>query len=235
MIRLLLMSSLVLLRSSQSLALDSEEHIVRAVLEPVGRLRWEKTVQVAGELPQGSLYEFNFPFHVEGNGPIRILGVHEDCGCLTSSIQAGQVLESGTTGLVNVKLDTRVFAGSVDKMVIILTNEEKQQRVHRLRIKAKIRKTINIDPPLITFDWNGKAAEQPEARVRVSSAERMGLHIEKIDYNLDLLDVDYQKVNDAWEVKVKWKGPQPEKPVQEFLKITGNNGSWSVPVVGDTQ
>lgn len=211
---------------------ESEEQIVKAVLEPIGNLRWNSTVQLVDEVPQGSVYEFNFPYQVVGAGPIRILGVHEDCGCLTSSIQAGQILEPGTKGIFKVAFDTQAFTGSVNKIVTILTNEDKQTRVHRLRVKTRIRKVINIDPPLISFDWKGTTPQQPEAVLRVTSAERMGLHIEKIDYNLDLLDVDFHQVKDAWEVKVKWKGPQPEKPIQEFLKITADRGNWSVPVVG---
>ena len=163
---------------------------------------------------------------------IYILGVHEDCGCLTTSIRAGQVLAPGTSGSVKVQLDTQAFTGSVDKSLIILTNENKQQRVHKLRIKTRIRKTINIEPPLVSFDWKDKNKEQSEVLLRVSSPERQGLHIEKIDYNLDLLDVAFRQVNDAWEVTVKWKGPQPEQPIQEFLKITADRGHWSVPVVG---
>lgn len=212
---------------------DSEDDLIQAVLQPVGRLSIADTSVNLGELSQGAPAEVRFPFVVGGDGPVKILGIHQDCGCLSSSLRPGQFLTLGTKDFISVHLDTKAFAGPIDKTILVMTNEPKNARLHRLRIKAKIRQMVSISPPLVRFDWT-KTDKVSESIVTVRRLAQQTLNIEKIDFNRDNLDVDVEPAADSWRVRIRWKGDVPVQPFQELIRIsaTAPYGNLQIPVLG---
>ncbi len=233
MLKYLLSAAILATSPILAAAEDSEDELIQAVLQPVGVLNVSNTTVELGELAQGSSVEVRFPFVVEGDGPVKVLGVHEDCGCLSSSLRPGQFLMPGTKDSVRVILDTKAFAGPIDKTIMILTDEPKDNRLHRLRIKAKIRQMVAIVPPLVRFDWT-KAQNVGETIVTVRRLAQQTLNIEKVDFNRDNLDVDVTSAADSWQVRIRWKGDVPTKAFQEMVRITAGPpyGNLQIPVLG---
>ncbi|RZA10386.1 MAG: DUF1573 domain-containing protein [Proteobacteria bacterium] len=218
---------------AQADRVDSEDDLVQAVLQPVGSLVVKNATVELGELNQGASVEVRFPYGVSGDGPVKILGVHEDCGCLSSSLRPGQFLTQGTNGEVKVTLDTMAFAGPIDKTILVMTDEPRATRLHRLRIKAKIRRMVQINPPLVRFDWTKEQLPE-EAVVTVRRLAQQTLSIEKVDFNRDNLDVDVKPVADSWQVRIRWKGDAPVQPFQEMIRISAGSpyGNLQIPVLG---
>lgn len=212
---------------------ENEAELIEAVTQPVGRFSVINSTVELGELSQGSSVEVRFPFKVEGVGGIRILGVHEDCGCLTSSLRPGQTLEQNAAGEVKVTLDTMAFAGPIDKTILIMTDESKGDRMHRLRIRAKIRRMVIVTPPLVRFDWT-KGNSPQDTVVTVRRLAQQSLKIEKLEFNRDNLDVDVQPAADSWQIRIHWKGGVPVQPFQEMIRITAGSpyGNLQIPVLG---
>lgn len=212
---------------------DNEDDLIQAVLQPVGNLDFSKSSVDLGELLQGASVEVRFDFEVRGDGPVKILGVHQDCGCLTSSLKPGQFLSAGSKDFLKLTLDTKSFAGPIDKTIMIMTDEPKAKRLHRLRIKAKIRQMVSISPPLVRFDWT-KSDTVSETVVTVRRLAQQTLNIEKVDFNRDNLDVDVEPAADSWQLRIRWKGNAPVQPFQEMIRITAAApyGDLQIPVLG---
>ena len=212
---------------------DNEDDLIQAVLQPTGHLNIANGSVDLGELSQGAAVEVRFPFAVDGDGPVKILGINQDCGCLSSSLRAGQFLTPGTKDFIRVTLDTKSFAGSIDKTILVMTDEPKSDRLHRLRIKAKIRQMVAISPPLVRFDWT-KGDKVNETIVTVRRLAQQTLSIEKVDFNRDNLDVDVEPVQDSWRIRIRWKGDVPVQPFQDMIRITAAApyGNLQIPVLG---
>lgn len=227
--------SLLLILPDMALAAseDSEDDLIQAVLQPVGSLDFAKSSVELGELLQGASVEVRFDYEVRGDGPVKILGVHQDCGCLTSSLKPGQFLNPGSKDFLKLTLDTKSFAGAIDKTIMIMTDEPKATRLHRLRIKAKIRQMVAISPPLVRFDWT-KGDTVSETIVTVRRLAQQTLNIEKVDFNRDNLDVDVEPAADSWQLRIRWKGNAPVQPFQEMIRITAAApyGDLQIPVLG---
>ncbi len=212
---------------------DSENDLIQAALQPVGHMDIANTHVDLGELSQGSSVEVRFPYTVEGEGPVKVLGVHEDCGCVSSSLKPGQFLKAGTKDFIKIVLDTKSFAGSIDKTILIMTDEKKPDQLHRLRIKAKIRQMVTLSPPLVRFDWT-KGNKVAESIVIVRRLAQQTLNIEKVEFNRDNLDVDVEPLDDSWKVHIRWKGEVPVQPFQDMIRISAGApyGNLQIPVLG---
>lgn len=231
-----LVSAVLLLTAGSGFAVpaaDSEDDLIQAVLQPTGTLRIANSSVDLGEISQGASVEVRYPFVVEGDGPVKILGINQDCGCLSSSLHPGQFLALGSKDFIGVTLDTKSFAGPIDKTILVMTDEPKGDRLHRLRIKAKIRQMVAISPPLVRFDWT-KGDKVNEAIVTVRRLAQQTLNIEKVDFNRDNLDVDVEPMQDSWRVRIRWKGDVPVQPFQEMIRMTAAApyGNLQIPVLG---
>lgn len=185
-----------------------------------------------GVVPQGQELLFQFPYEVKGSGRVTILGIHQECGCLSQSLKAGQSLAAGEKGLLTIRADTSLFKGHFDKRVTILTNEEgASPKVFRL--KAQIEPTLSIVPPIVEMDFvNGKTPKI--ATVRIQNTSKQSLHIEKVTYNEDTFSVAVAPIDDIWEIQIRWKGDAPEKPRFETIELLTNSRvkRIRIPVVG---
>ena len=185
-----------------------------------------------GRVAQGQEILFQFPYEVEGQGSVKILGVHQECGCLAQSLQAGQVLKAGEKGVLTIRADTSRFTGRFDKRVTFLTDEE-GVRPFSFRLKAEIEGTLTIKPPLVELNF-AEGRLPKTATVRLQGTSKQRLHIEKVTYNEDTFDVAYAPVDDAWELKITWKGGAPRTPRFETIEVTTDSSvkRINIPVVG---
>lgn len=211
----------------------NEDEILQAALQPVGKLLFSHPTVELGEITQGSTIVAKFPYRIDGKGPVKILGIHEDCGCLSTSVKPGQYLALGEQGEISVSLDTKAFRGPVDKMIMIMTDESRSSRLQRLRIRGRIKPMVSLSPPLVRFDF-AKGEESPEALVAVHRLAGQTLNIEKVEFNKDNLEVNVEPARDSWQVRIKWKGEVPVQPFQEMIRISAAPpyGNLQIPVLG---
>lgn len=212
---------------------EMEADLTEAIRENVGSLRFASYGLDMGSIKQGDKLEFHFPFVEEKGAAVRILGVHQECGCLSQSLEAGQDIAAGTSSELLIKVDSTHFIGNFDKEVVILTNEDRD-KPHVFRMRAHIERQVKVEPPFVELNLDAKASEQPRARVTVRSTSKQTLHIEKVEYNEDTLEVQVNQVNQTWELLVRWKGPEGASSINETidLLIDGSVKKVKIPVVG---
>jgi hypothetical protein len=205
---------------------ENEISLTEAIREEVGTLRFDVYAQDKGPVKQGDHLEFRFPYREDKGAPVRVLGIHQECGCLSQSLRAGQDLAKGVCGEVVVKVDTTHFLGDFDKEVVILTNEDRE-RPHVLRMRAKIERLISLMPPVVQIQ------DRP-VKVQVKTTSKQTLHIEKVVYNEDTLEVQAYPVQGAWELLVRWKGETAPVNMNETIELLmdGPVRTVKIPVVG---
>jgi hypothetical protein len=205
---------------------ENEIDLTEAIRGEVGSLRFDAYNQDKGPIKQGDRLEFRFPYREEKGAAVRVLGVHQECGCLSQSVKAGQELPKGASGELIVKVDTTHFIGDFDKEVVILTNEDRD-RPHVFRMRAKIERLVTVMPPVVQI-------EDRAVKVRVKSASKQTLHIEKVVYNEDTLEVQAYPVQEAWEMVVRWKGETAPANMNETIELLmdGPVRTVKIPVVG---
>jgi hypothetical protein len=219
--------------SQAVLGSENEIKLTAAIREGVGALRFSSYNQNAGLIQQGDKLEFRFAFSETNDASVRILGVHQQCGCLSQSLKAGQEIVKAQQGELIVKLDTNHFTGVFDKELVILTNETRD-RPHVFRMQAKIERLITVRPPLVELEVDRQEGKNRVARLKVMSTSKQTLHIEKVVYNEDTLDIQYHPVQGAWELQVRWKGSAATANVNETIELLTNGPvkTLKIPVVG---
>lgn len=207
-------------------ATENEISLMEAVRGEVGSLHFSYYQQDMGPIKQGDHLEFRFPYQEEKGASVRVLGIHQECGCLSQSLEAGNVLEPSQKSELVVKVDTTHFIGAFDKEVVILTNEDRD-RPHVFRMKAMIERLLTVRPPVVQIDDRA-------VKVRVQSASKQTLHIEKVVYNEDTLEVQSYPVQGAWELLVRWKADAAPANMNETIELLmdGPVKSLKIPVVG---
>jgi hypothetical protein len=205
---------------------ENEVSLMEAIRGTVGSLRFDSYNQSRGPVKQGDPLEFRFPYREEKGAPVRILGIHQECGCVSQSLRAGQDIGQGSKGELVVKVDTTRFIGNFDKEVVILTNEDRE-RPHVFRMRATIERLISLAPPVVQLD-------DEAVKVRVKAASKQTLHIEKVLYNEDTLEVQLYPVHEAWDVVVRWKGEAAPDKMNETIELLmdGPVRNVKIPVVG---
>jgi len=221
------------LLSQAVLGSENEINLTAAIREGVGALRFTSYNQKSGLIKQGDKLEFRFAFSETNDATVRVLGVHQQCGCLSQSLKAGQEIAKGEKGELIVKVDTAHFTGVFDKELVILTNETRD-RPHVFRMRATIERLITVQPPLVELEVDRRQGENRVTRLKVKSTSKQTLHIEKVVYNEDTLEVRYYPVQGAWELQVRWKGSAATANVNETIELLTNGPvkSLKIPVVG---
>ncbi len=215
-----------LLLSTGVFGYENEMDLTEAIRGEVGALRFDAYTQDRGAVKQGDRLEFRFAYREEKGAPVRVLGIHQECGCLSQSLRAGQDLAKEANGELVIKVDTTHFIGDFDKEVVILTNEDRE-RPHVFRVRARIERLITLMPPVVQIDDRA-------VKVRVKTASKQTLHIEKVIYNEDTLEVQAYPVQEAWELVVRWKGETTPAKMNETIELLmdGPVRTVKIPVVG---
>ena len=77
-----------------------------------------------------------FVFHNQGNEPLNVKNVETSCGC-TAALVTERTIAPGKTGKIKVTFNARGYAGTVEKMVFVETDDPITPRIE-LRTKAAV-------------------------------------------------------------------------------------------------
>lgn len=107
-----------------------------------------------GEVPQDEPMKFSLEVTNRGNAPLNLRGFTE-CGCM--HVGAPTTIEPGSTGLVQVVVDTGGLVGPFDKNFVVYSNDpEKSEQVVRVKawVTPKYRFLRKDGPSAIVFAEN---------------------------------------------------------------------------------
>ena len=98
------------------ISLDTPEDTVN-----VAKLVFEESFFDFGEIPQGEVVYHKFKFKNTGNKPLLISNARSTCGC-TIPKWPKEVIEPGTSGVVDVKFDSKGKLNKISKPITISAN-----------------------------------------------------------------------------------------------------------------
>lgn len=212
---------------------SAEDELSAAYQEKIGTLNFSSYFQDLGLVKQGTILEFRFPYQEMNDAAVQILGIHEECGCMSQSLAAGQVILGKAKGVLVIKADTSHFTGNFDKQVMILSNEERD-RPHVFRLRAKIEKQLVVYPPIVEITKASRALDKNEFRIKLRSLGPEKFDIEQLIYDEKNFLVDYYPVESAWELYVRWKADPTPGSMNETIEVLTNGTvkSFKIPVMG---
>lgn len=113
------------------------------------KITFDKTTFNFGELWEGDTSVCYFSFKNEGDSTLKILDIRSTCGCAVAALEK-KVYEPREKGKIKVIFYSRGRKGKISKSIFITSNE-KENRVTRLAIVGKVKKTWSCDPQNVDF------------------------------------------------------------------------------------
>lgn len=105
----------------------------------------------AGTVFRGQKVHGDFQFINVGKNPVKILGIHNPCGCSLKQSTVSKSYSPGQRGNLRVSFDTSHFRGSFHKKILLSVVAEQKQILVPLLISAHIIEEIALNPPIIAF------------------------------------------------------------------------------------
>lgn len=168
-----------------------------------GSLRFEAVSHDFGEVYRGQQLTQRFGFTNIGDGPVTIQGVHTACGCTAVEVDKGREYQPGERGMVEVRLDTTDFAGTMVKSVTILTNQ-KLEPDRLITVKARVRSEFEVSPPLLDFgSVYAREGGTQVVKIRPLGSAKVG--IQDVQFNPKTLDVTVTTEGDQNTLTAKLK------------------------------
>jgi hypothetical protein len=116
---------------------------------PSPKIAFEMPNYDFGRVTAGDPIKYTFVFTNTGDASLDI-DVHPLCGCTTAGDWSHKV-EPGKTGSIPIQVDSARFAGPIDKMVNVNSND-KQQPLVVLHLKGTVWKPIDVNPSVAYFN-----------------------------------------------------------------------------------
>ncbi len=180
--------------------------IVSQITRKEGLVKFDQYVKDFGEVHRGQALTHRFIFENIGKGDLIIQAVHTPCGCTVVKLDKGKVYRPREQGYIDVYFDTTDFSGRVSKSFTILTNE-RRKKVKTLVLKAKVKPTIDVNPPLVDFG-NIRAGEKSVRRVQLKSADGKPFQIVRVEENPNF-NVQVRKESEHWLVDIRMENSKP--------------------------
>lgn len=117
----------------------------------VSTLKFNTRQHKAGTVFRGQKVHGDFHFINVGKNPVKILGIHNPCGCTLKQSMVSHSYSPGQRGNLRVSFDTSHFRGSFHKEILLSVVAEKKQLLVPLLISAHIKEEIAANPPIIAF------------------------------------------------------------------------------------
>lgn len=114
----------------------------------------------AGTVYRGQKVHGDFQFLNVGKNPVKILGIHNPCGCTLKQSTVSNSYSPGQRGNLRVSFDTSHFRGSFHKEILLSVVAEQKQLLVPLRISAHVIEEITAKPPIIAFTPKEVAAQK---------------------------------------------------------------------------
>lgn len=123
-------------------------------------LKFNTRQHKAGTVYRGQKVHGDFQFINVGKNPVKILGIHNPCGCTLKQSTVSNSYSPGQRGNLRVSFDTSHFRGSFHKEILLSVVAEKKQLLVPLRISAHVIEEITAKPPIIAFTPKEVAAQK---------------------------------------------------------------------------
>ena len=197
---------------------------------PLAQARTAKTVSTIhfdepsfdfGDVYRGDQLTHRFRFVNIGDGTLQIQGVHAACGCTAVELDRGKTYQPGDSGVVDIKLDTADFGGSVVKTVTVMTNERVMPD-RTLTLKAFVKAEIDATPPLADFGEVHPGMHQAQV-ITIKPLGGAKLDVTGVDFNAAALDVTSAKSGETVVLTVTLKDGLPPGFFKELLTVKNNS------------
>jgi hypothetical protein len=101
------------------------------------------------EVLEGEIVTHAYVIENQGTAPLKILNVRTSCGCTTAN--RPDTIESGTSGQIEVKGDTRGYGGHVFEKTITVNTDDPLSPQLRLKLKGPVGLFARIEPTRIVL------------------------------------------------------------------------------------
>lgn len=99
-------------------------------------------------VPKGEEIRHVFKIKNEGDAALELVDVTPSCGCTVAEFD--KTIAPGTTGQVEVKVDTASLAGPIAKPISVFTNDPDNPKI-QLVVKAEIKPYLGVRPGYARF------------------------------------------------------------------------------------
>jgi hypothetical protein len=194
-----------------------------------------------GSVYKGDAISHSFSIRNSGDSPLQLVKVQSSCGCTV--IRYDEVIEAGSSGLVEATLDTTNLSGPVAKSVAVFTNDSTNPKLN-LVVKADVKVRVVSQPSYARF-MTVYGQGESNATIAISSSTMRNFEIQGVESPYDFLAVDYRREpNDAglkgetgksWLLNLKLAEKSPVGPLADFIVVKTNHPSMpelKIPVSG---
>ncbi|MCA9771640.1 MAG: DUF1573 domain-containing protein [Myxococcales bacterium] len=143
-----------------------------------GRIVFDVRDHDFGQIHQGDLLSFDFPYRNAGDAPLKVDRVAASCGC-TAATSTATSLGPGGQGAVKTTMRTKGMRGRVSKTVTVYSNDAESPRT-LLHLLATVVADVELQPRFINFG-HVRAGQGPTDRVEIQVAK---------DRKIQILDVE---------------------------------------------
>lgn len=110
-----------------------------------GRISFSSTSRALGRVDAGGSATLSFPFRNTGSGPLQILGVEGDCGCMTPSFP--KTVQAGGKAEISLRFEAEpTWSGDIVRSLTVRTNDASQPEVG-LSVAVNVVPFVGMDPP----------------------------------------------------------------------------------------
>ncbi len=216
MIRAMIVLTLLFMLSVPSLMAEGDT--------PQGpRIKFHETKYDFGELYQYQETSHVFTFENIGDQPLEITDIVRTCGC-TAVTSGDDVIAPGGTGTVKVVFNAENFAGPVDKVIKVLSNDPENGEV-RLYISGKILVAVEISPDMI-YVRDALIGDMVKRDFTIAAAENKPLQILSVKTSNENLSVTYESVagrEGSYQFHLTYPAKPPVGVFQESIEIQTDN------------
>lgn len=178
-----------------------------------------------GRVNKGKILNYTFHFENIGSGPLKILGISSDCGCIVEQNSKKGILARAYLpdehGELTVGLVTEALTGDTFNIITVHTNEPLTPD-RTLVIQAKIMSDYFVDQAELSFVGSVKEASHPKM-IRVSPIGSFDLKIKDLLFNKNLFDVKFIQAEKDWILTVFPDFRHYSGPLKESLTIVTNS------------
>ena len=169
-----------------------------------------------GKVLQGTRVKHTFTVENRGQAPLKILKVSSTCGC--TSIRFDEVIEPGSSGIIELQVDTTDFSGGRPrKNAVVKTNDPAASEVHLWMVGL-------VDPLLLlessVFKLSGLAIETKQLKTTILPA--VGLPIALLEAkskNGSFLVSVLEPLETGWQLTLTATVSEQVKSLRDDLQL----------------
>lgn len=189
----------------------------RVFSESYSKIRFLNPQVDFGDLNQGEKVSYRFYFKNEGEGVLKVNGIHSSCGCIVIGNDSGKEYGSHELSYFDVQLDTSRFQGRLDKSITVYSNNPSAPN-HVLKIKAQVIAPYVVDRPVLQFDKIGLGEERTES-IKVHNIKDPSTKLLDVIFNDQLFAVDWTQDAKQWKINVRFKKQSKVLDLKETIQL----------------